>query len=383
MTKIGLFLGAGASMPFGKPTTAIFKDNLSTKYEGQESIQYLNNFLNTDTFEDIEHVLQSIKEIRLFLDNYGGKFFSGSQSPFIIENNQARPRFDKEQFLRHIKNIENIIKDEIFEHYRWDDTQDEKLKTIFDNLFGLFTPKDGIHVFTTNYDNAIETYCDNTQRHKLIDGFKHNARGRNYIWEGFFEPPDHDAGIDVFLHKLHGSLDWKQLQNGKIIKTSEESKPADPRYNQNMVIYPTLSPKEEELLEPYNTIIQRFKKFMKSADMCIVIGYSFRDALNETFLDFLRKDDSKLIIISPTAYENCCEHLLKIEPDPLLDASLSREPIYRFITQSEESISHIRCIETTLNTENIVNLFNIIQSEIIDPIDVDLVRTVNIYNHPS
>lgn len=65
--------------------------------------------------------------------------------------------------------MEDIIKDEIFEHYRWDDIQNEKLVSIFNKLFSLFTPKDGIHVFTTNYDNAIETYCDITQNHKITN----------------------------------------------------------------------------------------------------------------------------------------------------------------------------------------------------------------------
>ncbi len=354
-------------MPYDKPTTKKFRDILIEKYENESNVQYLRNFLRNEKFQDIEHVLQSIKEIRLFLNGYGGEFFTGSYTPLKINNYGQLKDFNNKFFEEEIQKVENIIKDEIYEHYRWDDEKNEMVSKIFDELFSLFNPKEGIHVFTTNYDNAIETYCDITQKHKVIDGFKHNIRGRNYIWENFFNPPDHDAGIDVFLHKLHGSLDWKQLHNGKIVKTSEESKPADPRYKHNMVVYPTLSPKEEEASEPYKSIIQRFGNFMKNADICIVIGYSFRDHLNDVFIDFLNKGNTKLIIISPTAISDHKRNLLK---QKTIKNKGSTKKIAAFMRMTMNShitpdgkTSRIYCIPKPLDVKNVSELVKMVKEK--------------------
>jgi hypothetical protein len=371
--KIALFLGAGASVPFGKPTTKIFKEILLEKYNGDTSIEYLRDFLQNENFKDIEHVLQSIKEIQDFLQGYGGKFFSGSYNPLQIRFNNRMEKFDSDFFKKQMLQVKKTIEDEIFNHYRWDDKHNENLEKIFNKLFSLFEPKDGVHVFTTNYDNAIETYCDITQKHKPIDGFKHNVRGRNYIWDNFFSPPDHDAGIDVFLHKLHGSLDWKQLQNNKIVKTSEESKPSDPRYKHNMIIYPTLAPKDEEGQEPYKTIIHRFEEFMDDADICIVIGYSFRDHLNHSFLNFLDKGNTKLIIISPTAISDLHENLLREEVSK--EKQVNWKGSNTFVKNRANlagNVSRIYCIQQPLDVENIDKLM----AELKKRFDDDFVKTI-------
>lgn len=90
-------------MPYDKPTTKKFKELLLKKYERNYDTQYLRNFLSNEKFEDIEHILQSIKEIRLFLDGYGGQFFSGSHTPLKINDSGTLKSFDKEFFEKEIK----------------------------------------------------------------------------------------------------------------------------------------------------------------------------------------------------------------------------------------------------------------------------------------
>jgi hypothetical protein len=228
------------------------------------------------------------------------------------------------------------------------------LLKIFNRLFTLFEPKDGIHIFTTNYDNAVETFCTITQSHKPIDGFKLNIRGRILEWENDFLPPDSDAGIDVFLHKLHGSLDWKQQASGKIVKTHEESQPTDPRYQGNSLIYPTLSPKEEESTEPYKSIIERFETFMKTVDVCIVIGYSFRDHLNHSFMEMLDRGKTKLIIISPTSISNLYDNLLEENiPDDKKENFVQSTVFTKNHVSVLGNISRIHCIQKPLDQDTI------------------------------
>ena len=77
------------------------------------------------------------------------------------------------------------------------------------------------------------------------------------------------------------------------------------------MIYPTISPKDGEEKEPYKTIREKFKEFMDIADICIVIGFSFRDEhINEIFSSFLQRN-KKIISISNTADKNLFKNLLR------------------------------------------------------------------------
>ena len=78
-------------------------------------------------------------------------------------------------------------------------------------------------------------------------------------------------------------------------------------------MYPTLSPKEGAEIEPYKTIREEFRRFMETADACIIIGFSFRDShLNTIFSDFL-KCGKRIIVVSPSADENVYTNLLERE----------------------------------------------------------------------
>ena len=71
-------------MPFGKPTTSRIRSKLIEKYKGTSDPFYLYEFLRCEEFEDIEHILQSIKDIKEFFNGYGGKYFSWSDTPLQI-----------------------------------------------------------------------------------------------------------------------------------------------------------------------------------------------------------------------------------------------------------------------------------------------------------
>lgn len=95
--KIALFLGAGASVPFGKrkPTTQQLKNQLLNKYkdlaESNSDLYYLHSIIRFSRFEDIEHVLQCIKEIDDFftMSEYGGSYLLAHNLTF--QHDPRRP----------------------------------------------------------------------------------------------------------------------------------------------------------------------------------------------------------------------------------------------------------------------------------------------------
>jgi hypothetical protein len=99
-----------------------------------------------------------------------------------------------------------------------------------------------------------------------------------------------------------------------------------------MLVYPTLSPKDGYEKEPYKSIRDNFVKMMDISDLCIVIGFSFRDIhINDIFLKFL-KNGKTIIVISPDAWISYNTNLLNVhltekEILQFRDAPITREQI--------------------------------------------------------
>ena len=140
MTKkiISLFLGAGASVPYQKPTTEKLKNKLKEKYTYSEDNNitpaqyYLYSILSFPIFQDIEHVLQCIKEIDSFfsIGNYGGAYFLEQQ----YRLNDSRRPWLIQDLRNQINNIKKIIEDEVFENYAWNYSSDDELVKILNTL---------------------------------------------------------------------------------------------------------------------------------------------------------------------------------------------------------------------------------------------------------
>jgi hypothetical protein len=117
---------------------------------------------------------------------------------------------------------------------------------------------------------------------------------------------DHFAGSQtqsVVLFKLHGSANWHQ-QNGKITKGPSVSDPTDPECA-SVMIYPAT--RKIAIEEPYFTAYDYLEKCLVSAQLCLVVGYSFRDY--DTLMRFkaasLRNRRLKIAVFDPDAVNLC------------------------------------------------------------------------------
>ena len=300
-------------MPYDKPTTKQLKETL-TNYSPPDLLEDIfQSFITHPKFSDIEYVLQSVREIVNFSKNKGGLYFFEQGKNGIFRYKHGEVPFDT--FNKLVSKVETKIEDKIFENYRWNRDSNNALLKIYDKIFNFLRASDEIHVFTTNYDKAVEQYCNlRKDLYVCIDGFERNPPYNEFAkWTGNFNKITLSNKENIFLYKLHGSLNWKEHVDEGLVRTNEESKPDDPNYIKNVVIYPTLTPKEEEDTEPHRSVIEKFKNYMKGADCCIIIGYSFRDYLNIVFNEFVQKGKT-LIVISPSAISNFRTNILKERP---------------------------------------------------------------------
>jgi len=227
--------------------------------------------------------------------------------------------WDLDAFAQHIRKIRRMVEDDVFEHYSWHHDKDALLDKCYGYLFGAIRKfSKEVHVFTTNYDRAIEEYCSSEDRKcRCIDGFNYDAYSKKRKWDGNYAHPIEDGITNVCLRKLHGSLTWKRHKVYGIVETGEERRSTDSNYIENMLVYPTLSPKDGQEIEPYSKIRDEFKRLMDAADICVVIGFSFRDDhINSIFSEFYNRG-KPIIVVSPSANKNFYGNLLKKEiPKP-------------------------------------------------------------------
>lgn len=172
----------------------------------------------------------------------------------------------------------------------------EDIKSI-DYLIPLksMTQTSKLRIFTLNYDGTIEIFCEKNAI-SYTDGF-------NPDWK----PEIFDNFTGIQLYKLHGSLYWFKTESNKTIRVplkglwiSSISYITDETISE-MMIYPSLQKNKQSGV--YSWLSHRFRDALNSADVCVIIGYSFRDIdIKESIIEsMLNKNNLWLVIVSPNA----------------------------------------------------------------------------------
>ena len=297
--KVSLFLGAGASAMFGKPTTAEFLKVLPRHLD--DHIRPFYEYMATKHgFRDIEYVLQATKDIGSFAQTEIGEWVF-PQVPL------GSLSYSSGQFLSLSYELERQIESTIKSYYRWNHDENPILLDVYNQVFShLHSQADSVTVFTTNYDTIIETYCIKSDC-TCVDGFVDKSGYRQ--WTGNFDTQN--ANNPIRLYKLHGSLEWKLHVEFGVIQSLELG--GGPNIKKDIMIMPTRSPKKEEKKTPFSEIFSLMKTEFQNQDACIVVGYSFRDeGVNEVFRKFIR-DRKLIIVISPTVIKDLSDNLFKQE----------------------------------------------------------------------
>lgn len=304
-----LFLGSGASAPFGLPTMEQLVYTIEKEIEKKSSNDTKRLYNTVKDFSiavykyvDLElifTILNDIAERRKFME-------LGITSTFLYR--KLDPTFKKaDKFLEQNQSIAHTLLKTIKAHVRkkliLTSKQEQEIRKthslFFESLKEKFSWKEdaNIHcsIYTTNYDRVIETYfADNTY---LSD-----------LWE-------REMGTDILkvknadvdrsyykLIKLHGSLDWFQLEDGRIVKLEVAKKMyLGKKIENEMMIFPIQQ--KDLYLYPWYNLFRAFKLSLNQAKNWLVIGYNFNDEyIRNIFLQEFR-DEHKFVIVSPNALD--------------------------------------------------------------------------------
>jgi hypothetical protein len=302
--RIVLFLGAGASAAFDYPTTKQFVDRLkveiaeSDKSSTRAEDKLLIDILTIPHVKDVEHVLEILQSLQVFekhpLKEFIEKFKISIAMPSISNN--------LEDLLTVAKILDEKIKSYVYQQYQFSPETIYRITSVYKPLFDKIMVHRGdneIPVFTTNYDRVVEKFCQKNNC-ICIDGFR-DIKTEEFEWY-----PDEfqrtEKGATIKLFKLHGSLNWRRRNDGLPVKIGAEERVRDSKqFKENILIYPAEKSKPE--VEPFKTLHEKFEEYYKDCEVCVFIGFSFRDEyLNSIISRDLEK--KKIIIVSPNASDH-------------------------------------------------------------------------------
>ncbi len=276
------FLGAGASVAAGVPTTfgfvEAFKSTLSDEHE-------------TRVLEDILRVLRDWRGMQ---EGISG----GADVELLLETMERLANLDQDVLARFLRLPESksldpvevgILSGKLRNFIRKKGEVAPGKVAYLQPLFGFKKGGKPLDVFSVNYDIAVEQLC-NVNKKRYVDGFDFEWNRKN------FERTD----VDVRLYKLHGSIMWYRTDTGSYVKIPVTSLNARTELitgetAETLILYPM---RKWEYEEPLQELLMELKNRLESVGNVTVAGYSFRDDhIRRVFWDAARRNRQFILIL--------------------------------------------------------------------------------------
>jgi hypothetical protein len=298
-----LFLGAGASAPLGKLLMDSFVKKLFKEVREEAPLNMLHLLVEFRGL-DLEAIMGELDT--LIGMNYASSV-SGSHDVKIGDGSREIG-FSLER--RTATRLQFLIKHTVIREFRDIDAQRalQLYTPLFDQIFSTFDPtKYCLIIFTTNYDPAIEMFCQGKyQEYNLCDGFAYDPSDRQNYWHrSVFDTFELDPRKrNIVLFKIHGSTDWLHVKSRNKIRRGQAMYDAmDSDAYSNVLIYPAT--RKIATSEPFYSGYEYYQRCCERAQKCIAVGYSFRDydALTRLRGASSMNEGLQLALVSPGAKE--------------------------------------------------------------------------------
>ena len=150
-----------------------------------------------------------------------------------------------------------------------------------------------LRIFSLNYDLCVERL--NATDFRVETGFAGIGPRNPWDWERFEESEAGPPLPQMYLYKLHGSINWKRDEATKNLFYVEQTESIEPEHME--VIFGRDF--KLEAADPYLFYAYEFRKFTLIARLIVVVGYGFGDGhINKMLTQALRDDaDRRLLAI--------------------------------------------------------------------------------------
>lgn len=290
-----ILLGAGASQEAGIPITSEMiskiESNLNDKWINYKGLyDYIKAQVNkvTNASVNVEDLVNILDELLLFLSK------KHPLSPFqlswieFIEN------------VGYTTDVINKFREEIVNSLREWIAFDTQVKANYYGNLALFQKElnNPLRIFTLNYDLCVESVCErftvNGNEIKCIieRGFgKEREIQEAWHWSRFKINNEEYDYPDIFLYKLHGSIDWERDDSGKLIHKSTV------KIHNHEIIFGTRQ--KVKAYDPFLFFIYEFREYCIKAKVIIVSGYGFwDDHINKIIKQALVEDSNRILLVN-------------------------------------------------------------------------------------
>jgi hypothetical protein len=358
-----IFLGAGASKPYGIPTLEEFSEEILSKLRqiGHDEV--------------IENVLSSLKEFNMTIDfesfysileglinPISSVQYAGPLTAFLVRNKRNLPKgYDYSRVLSDLRRLiyekcSIISSEENFK--KVEECMDKLLKATRQNHCdenSITSGNQGVNIgktfVTTNYDMALELYFLSREI-PIIDGYEDSGAIVKHFQPSLLSNPYTSAHSRTVL-KLHGSI-WQFLSSNEMIKTKLDpisgGLPFKIQVEKEMMIYPTRE--KDILIYPYFYFFEAFKNIRWTK--LLVIGYSFRDEpVNTAILENMKyTDNSQLIVIDPEV-DRAVDNLYQYVPDSI-KWQIPKQRLFKFSGKfgTDEVYEYLQRIERVSDNQD-------------------------------
>lgn len=319
-----VFIGAGASEPFGVPTMqqmveqfeATLRNKISPQLPLFDEIKSKLRDYRVFDIEALITVLQDIVDIDKalfrefnrpslhYLSTWATAF---TQMLKYTRDDAARNCSQAKQLLNEVKSFVAdacSIKIDQYEIY------DEFFSTVYEK-YGYHYRQDlesqdevryNCIIFTTNYDRVLEAY-----RHRMVDSYCGESERQLLSIQNKDDPRLYSPTSHLFqIHKLHGSINWYIDQKDRPCWSTEaieagKTTPLGDKIVRELLIYPVAE--KYTFREPFYAMFHHLKDMLTMCKDCYVVGYSFRDddILGLFYDAFALNNKLHLYLIDPNA----------------------------------------------------------------------------------
>ena len=149
-----------------------------------------------------------------------------------------------------------------------------------------------LKVFSLNYDLCVERLAN--ENFRVETGFTGVGKNHRWEWKRFDETEPEADLPEIFLYKMHGSINWKRDEAGNLICVNYSG--SNIRPDEMQVIFGRDF--KLEAADPYLFYAFEFRRCSLEARVIVTIGYGFGDEhINKMLFQAMRHDSGKQLVV--------------------------------------------------------------------------------------
>lgn len=281
-----ILLGAGASQEATIPITSEMIESIERELDGEwNDFKGLYDFIKkqvkttSEQVVNIEELVSILDELLLLLSK------QHPLTPFHLS------WIDFIESVGYTYKFIEEFRDNIMKKLKeWIDFEG-KMKAKYYQKISDFQKEynNSLRIFTLNYDLCIETMCTQCS---IERGFgDENNEDNCWDWQRFKVIDSDYRSPDIFLYKMHGSIDWERDTNGKLVHRTQS------RIKKFEIIFGTRQ--KVRHYDPFLFFLYEFREYVLKSKIILICGYGFGDKhINDIIKQGIEESPTKLLVVN-------------------------------------------------------------------------------------